>query len=174
MKKRTYILILSLIFNAAFIIGLVFDIGPDRSRWSKRSHQRRTYSDTLEQLPDTVKVQLREIWRRFPERIRPIQTRLDSHRVTLSQILLQEHIDSTAISVQLDSIGTLQTEIEKIAVNQMLREKELLPDEMQERFLRMMMWRFVNNRRPPRHRDTDDRDSTRAEQPRARENAQKK
>lgn len=166
MKKRKYILIISLIFNAAFIIGLVFDLGPNRSRWSRRSHQRRGYSEAWNKLSDDVKQQMHELRRSFPHKIKPVQTRLDSHRVVLSHILLQEHIDSTAISVQLDSIGTLQTDIEKMTVNQMLREKELLPADLQEQFLRMMMWRFVKNRRPVRYRrDMGYRDSTRVEQP---------
>jgi len=147
MQKKKYILWISLVFNLAFLLALVFNQVKPGKHSVGRSHKKGRINKEWAGMSADVKAQLRDIWKDFPTVIRPVRARLDSHRVVLSEILLRDKPDSMQISIQLDSIGFLQTSLEKAIVGQMLKEKEILPEKYQKRFLRGMMRNIINSRR---------------------------
>ena len=158
MKNRKIVLalILSLAFNVAFLGTLGY-----RS-WKKgrfpRSHSyreredRRYFHEKLKLAPEQ-KQHLEQIRKEFSPRIKPIRIDLIQRRRALANLLIEDMPDSLEIERQLRDIGKLQMDIEREVVHQLLREKDILPQEERERYLNMIA-RRMGSKLGPSFRDS--------------------
>jgi Spy/CpxP family protein refolding chaperone len=154
-RKTTIALILSLIFNVAFLAALGYRL------WEKKDHAestRRRPSQSSRQyrgeplkLTEEQKELLRQVRKEFSPRIRSIQSSLNQERQLLVGLLLQDKPDSLQVENRLSRIGKFQLDIEREIMHQMLKEKQILPPELRERYLNMVVsWLGA---RPPSSRE---------------------
>jgi Spy/CpxP family protein refolding chaperone len=147
MKNRKIVLalILSLAFNAAFLGTLGY------RAWKKsrlpgsdvyqESDGRKHFHEKLKLTPEQ-KQHLEEIREEFSPRIKPIRIDLIQRRRALANLLIENTLDSLEIETRLQDISKLQMDIEREVIHQLLREKDLLPQEEWERYLNMIARRM--------------------------------
>jgi hypothetical protein len=75
----------------------------------------------------------------FQPRVHDIRLKLHDERVTLTDILMKEPVDTGLIIGQIEKISRLQSEIEKEVVFQLLHEKAELTPEQRRRFVRIVV-----------------------------------
>ncbi len=150
-NKLFFGLILSLLFNIAFISSLGYHLWKRREGQKPPQHrvfqQKRFPHERMRLAPDQ-KAHLREIREKFPHRIWPMRRELAEERRALGKLLMEEKPDTVRIEKRLRRIGELQTEMEKEVVFQMLKEKNILNPEQRKQFFRIME-RHLNINPPP-------------------------
>lgn len=146
-KKRSIlvIMIVSLVFNAAFLGSLVYRLHerskyPEsrRSRGPAREHASREHPE----MSGELRKRMHEVHERFSPRIRELRGRIRGERDVLMGILMAEDPDSTAVENQLRRIGEFQLDLEREVVHRLFREKDLLPLEQRRQFLEMVTRRW--------------------------------
>jgi Spy/CpxP family protein refolding chaperone len=145
MQKRLIhlALILSLVFNVAFLGALGYRLWTRRHDTHQREQRlRREPPEERMGLRKEQKEQLDKVRKDFFPRIRSIRMELFKERETLASILKGENPDTNQINVQLKRIGDLQCRIEKLVVFQLLKEKAFLDPQQREVFLQMIMRRM--------------------------------
>lgn len=145
MKTRNA-LIVSLAFNCAFIGAFTY-------RWIEQSRTPR-HREIRHQIilknkdADSLEVfelnhdQLKGIQRKrhhFYPTVDSLRIDLRKHREKLGNLLSESILDTTIIMKQVDSIGALQTQMEKEVVIQLLDEKSVLNPEQQTYFVDVML-----------------------------------
>jgi len=155
MKKHSLkiIFILSLLFNIAFMgaFGYRWYIKQNkpRSHHLHRSKDRRSLKERLN-LTDEQYKQLRELRLRLSDKIYPIRKELMNERCQLTELLMAETYDSSAIEKQLNRISTLQNDLEKEVVYQLMEEKTVLTPEQKKHFIRLISKQFQEGGPPHR------------------------
>ncbi len=146
MKRRKYILIVSLLFNAAFILSLVIFLvnSGDSRRRSRRFGSGGTHR--LELAPET-QAKLDSTRVRFRKELTPLWEEQRRQRSALHEILLKTPLDTQAIDVRLDSIGIIQTALDKKITRQLLLEKSILPPDKGDSYMRILLRRWGGERR---------------------------
>ncbi len=145
-------LILSLLFNIAFISSLGYHL------WKTREGQKPPHNRVVQQkrfsfkrmrfTPDQ-RVRLREMRKKFPQSIWPLRKKLAEERRALGKLLMEEKPDTIRIDERLHRIGELQTKMEKEVVFQMLKERNVLNPEQRKQFFRIMEKHLDKNLHPP-------------------------
>jgi hypothetical protein len=74
----------------------------------------------------------------FDSEISVVQERMREKRLALVEELKGESPDGTTLDKLIDEISRLQAEIQKKAVENILKEKEVLTDEQKEKFFRLI------------------------------------
>lgn len=147
MNKTTIALILSLSFNFGFLGALGYRFFEKKSGSNThRKHQVfvKTLPDSCENLVwfemEADQEKLIKVKRQnFQPKVQDIRLKLREERSDLSELLMQEHVDTILIESKIDSIGKLQADIEKEVVFQVLREKNELDPDQHHRFLRVIV-----------------------------------
>lgn len=173
MKKRNYLFAVSILFNAAFIVTLIFflvkqDGGSRRS--SYRSRPERERFDLSEEVQDKLDKVRRAFWQKTSEEREGIRR----NRMKIGELLQETPPDTEAIHMRLDSIGMLQTKLEKMIIRQVWREREIYPEEYRDSYLNMIRRRYsgdIHHRRP-RSRSDGKKDTVRKEEAEVREKPQ--
>jgi Spy/CpxP family protein refolding chaperone len=183
-KMSVYLLILSLIFNLAFLGALGYRI-IERKKWlaaraERAEREKKGFHEWLKLTEEQI-AKLDEIRNKFPSQIRPLRNKMDEERKKLGPMLRQDPPDTSHIVAHLQSIGRLQVDIEKEIVFQVLREKAVLSPEQSEQYLKMVERHLGGNSfrgrssGPPRRGESErrpngrenqktDRDSTRVKE----------
>ena len=139
-------LIISLAFNCAFIGAFVY-------RWIEQTRKHKLITMTHQiimddenpshiqvlQLDDTQIDDLKIKRHSFHPKVESLRVDLRKHREKLGGLLSDSLLDTLDILKQVDSIGTLQTQMEKEVVIQLLDEKKVLDPEQQEYFVDVML-----------------------------------
>ena len=155
MKKNNLkiVLILSLLFNVAFIgaFGYRWYVKRNRPKFSRRSYtkQHGRIKERLNLTEEQCK-QLHELRLRLSDKIQPIRKELMTERRQLTQLLMAEAYDSSAIEKQLNKISMLQNDLEKQVIYQLMEEKTVLTPEQKKHFIRMISKQFQEG--GPHHR----------------------
>lgn len=153
-KQKTifFVMIVSLVFNAAFLGGLVYRLN-ERSKKPKPlfppPFAQGSFERRRPEIPEELREKMREIHKQYWPRMREIHDQLRVERNALLELLMIEAPDSTAIDQRLKRIGEFQLEIEKEVVHSLLRGKDFLPLEQRRQFLEMVTWRLGGSPRPP-------------------------
>ena len=153
-KQKTifFVMIVSLVFNAAFLGGLAYRLH-EKSRPPKPGFppgfRGEPFRRERVEIPVELRMKMRDIYKDFSPHARGIWTQLREERNALLEILMADKPDSAAIENQLKRIGEFQLEKEREVVHRLFREKDLLPLEQRRQFLEMMMRRLGGSSRPP-------------------------
>ena len=154
-RKIVFALILSLAFNMAFLGTLGYRAWKkskySKSYFSRERDGRKYFHEKLKLTPEQKK-HLEEIREEFSPRIRPIRIDLIQRRRALAKLLIENTPDSVEIETRLQDISKLQMDIEREVIHQLLREKDLLPQEEQKRYLNMIA-RRMGSKLGPSFRD---------------------
>lgn len=146
-SKTTIALLISLSFNFGFLGALGYRMYEQHHR-TKKLHEHQVF---VKAVPDSMETMLWleldedqekviQIERgRFQPRVHDIRLKLHEERKDLSDLLMQEQVDTILIESTIDSIGKLQADIEKEVVYQVLREKNELDPDQHHRFLRVVV-----------------------------------
>ena len=145
-------MIVSLVFNAAFLGGLVYRLH-ERSKTPRHAFTRQFTKEGIrrnrEAMPEELRERMRVVHDRFSPRMRELRDRVRSERNALVEILMVDDPDSLAVENQMKRIGEFQLEIEREVVHRLFREKDLLPLEQRRQFLEMVTRRLGGSPRPP-------------------------
>jgi len=153
MKKNKLLfgLILSLLFNIAFIFSLGYHLWKRREVQKPLKHQvfqqKRFPHERMRLTPDQ-RMRLGEMRKKFPQSIWPIRKKLVEERKALGKLLMEKKPDTARIEERLSRIGELQTKMEKEVVLQMLKERDVLNPEQRKQFFRIME-RHLDKNLPP-------------------------
>ena len=143
MKKKNvvYLLILSFIFNIAFLGSLGYRMIEKKRRktaWAERAERgRKSFNEWLELTEDQI-AKLEEIREKFPSRIHSLRMQMNEERKKLGPMLRHESPDTIKIMAHLRSINQMQVEIENSIIQQVLREKAVLTPGQNEKYLKMV------------------------------------
>ena len=88
------------------------------------------------------RAQLKNIREEFFPQIKEIRSQLHKERKVLGRLLMEEKTDSVTIGKQVEQIESLQTDIERKVIRQLLKEKSVLDPEQRQNYLRMIMKRI--------------------------------
>ena len=150
MKNRRvfFALILSLAFNVAFLgtlgyrllnKGTTLELSRHRvSRDQNSSRERMRFS------PEQKK-RLKQLREHFYPRIKAIRSELVNDRKALVDLLMEDKPDSLQIEKNLNRVDQHQMELEREVVYQLLKEKEVLPPELRQYYLNMVVKRLGGN-----------------------------
>jgi len=147
MKKQSLkiVLILSLLFNIAFIgaFGYRWHVKRNRANFynRSRSERRRFFKERLD-LTDEQRKHFHDLRIRLSDKIHPIRKELKDERQSLARLLMSETYDSSAIEKQLDTISTLQNDLESQVVFQLMEEKSILTPEQKKHFIEAITKQF--------------------------------
>ncbi len=143
-KTITVLLILSLLFNIAFISGLGYRVF--RKSHKEHSQQKEAPSRTRESLnlTEEQKAKLDEFRKMFSPKADQIRDRLVEERKVLVDLVTKEKIDSLEIENQLKQVGKFQMEMERKVVFQMISEKRIMNPEQREIFNRILTHRIMS------------------------------
>ncbi|MFC1502577.1 Spy/CpxP family protein refolding chaperone [bacterium] len=143
MKKKNvvYLLILSFIFNFAFLGSLGYRM-IQKKKWQKARAERaergrKSFNEWLELTEDQI-AKLEEIREKYPSRIRSLRTQMHEERKKLGPMLRHASPDTIKIMAHLQSINQMQVKIEKSIIQQVLREKTVLTPEQSKKYLKMV------------------------------------
>ena len=149
MKKNTchILLMLSFAFNIAFIGMLGFRLirgtqqpsEPPGSGWWQSS-------DLYEALSEEKKAELDSLRWNFRSEIWPINKNMAEIRFSIFEEIEKQNPDSTIIEERVRQLTQLHTMFEMKASYQLLKEKEVFPDSLQQRYMDYFSRRM--NRRP--------------------------
>lgn len=176
-RKTTVALILSLIFNVAFLAALGYRL------WEKKEHaesirrrpsqSNRQYRGEPLKLTEEQRELLRQVRKEFSPRIRLIRNSLTQERQLLVGLLLQDAPDSLQVEYRLSHIGKFQLDIEREIMHQMLKEKQILPPELRERYLNMVA-SWLGGRPPSSREHSGRRNGTKQDSTRVKEGNKEK
>lgn len=151
-KSILVIMIVSLVFNLAFLSGFVYRL-LERSKYPKHPVARHFMKDRSAgermEMPEELRERMRDVHERFSPRMREFRERVRAERNVLVEILMADQPDSMAVENQLKRIGEFQLDIEREVVHRLFREKDLLPLEQRRQFLEMVTRRLGGSSRPP-------------------------
>ncbi|NQT24365.1 periplasmic heavy metal sensor [candidate division KSB1 bacterium] len=145
-------LILSLAFNMGFLGAFVFQQIQNKRHVMTCPEPRiihlNTSSDStgehliwLEIEPDQEQRILKSRLH-FEPKVHEIRARLFDEKIKLSELLVNDAVDTILIEKKIETIGHLQAEIEKEVVYQLLKEKDELDPEQSHRFLKVVTERL--------------------------------
>lgn len=150
MKNRRlfFALILSLAFNVAFLGTLGYRL-LNKGTTSESSRHRftrdqRSSRERVKFSPEQ-KERLKQLREHFYPRIKTIRSELANDRKVLVDLLMEDKPDSLQIEKSLNLIGKHQMELEREVVYQLLKEKEVLPPELRQHYLNMVVKRLGGN-----------------------------
>ena len=151
-RKFPKILMLSLALNVALMGALGYYLFK-RGRNANRNYRRRSdYREAL-QLNEKQQAALDKMRNEFSERIKPLRTALYDERKKLGELLSLDEIDTLAIEQQINNVGKLQITLEQKVISQVLNEKNILPPEYREKYIKRLTWR-AGRRRSHSRRDS--------------------
>jgi hypothetical protein len=85
----------------------------------------------------------------FEPKIHEIRARLFDEKIRLSELLVNDPVDTLLIEKKIETIGRLQADMEKEVVYQLLKEKAELDPEQRPRFLKVVTERLQGDRPEP-------------------------
>jgi uncharacterized membrane protein len=150
MKVRTlvYLVIVLILINVAALATIViqrvnrFDRprGFDNYRGSERT------SPPDFQLSDEERQAMERARADFAENVKPIVDSLSNVRRALFDELKLEKPDSAIVNEEIETLGALQTRIQKRMINRFLSDRDIMKPEHRERFLQMIEQRTRGGR----------------------------
>jgi Spy/CpxP family protein refolding chaperone len=150
-KKIIYILIISLVFNVAFLGTLGYRLLKKHryNGYRRNKYKKSAYYDKMN-LTTEQRENLDQLRKGFSPRMRSLHTALMEKRKAFAHVLIEGDPDSTEIEEHLRIIGKLQNDVEREVSHQMLREKKILPREARKHYLESIA-QFLKRRygRPP-------------------------
>ena len=140
-KSIKTIILLSLIFNVAFLGSLGYRIMEKKNHQKARAERKeRGRTEFKEWLGLTTEQQksLEAIREEFPSQMRPMGKQIQGERKELIRLLKEDPPDTARIVSILQNIGQIQVDMQKEIVFQVLREKDVLSEEQREQYLKMV------------------------------------
>ena len=95
-------------------------------------------------LSNSQKEKMEILRKTFEEKTTQIRETLSVKRNELVKLLSQPEPDNNKIESLIKEIGSAQTELEKEVINHILKEKEILTREQQEKFLKLIGERLLH------------------------------
>lgn len=151
-KSILIVMIVSLVFNAAFIGALAYRLHQRAKHpmppFASRMMRERVAGERKE-IPEGLRERMRIVHDRFSPRMQELWGQLRAERSALVELLMADEPDSMMVENRLKRIGEFQLDIEREVVHRLFREKDLLPLEQRRQFLEMVTRRLGGSRRPP-------------------------
>jgi len=149
MKKN--LLILGLILSGGINIGVLAAIGYNRLEKSckeghteEERHAAVTFLIKELDLSPAQEKEIESLRKSLELKVEEIGTKLREKRVQLVDLLKESQPDLEKINNQLSEIETLQTELQKMAITNLLQEKKILSPEQQEKFFSIILKRLFH------------------------------
>lgn len=175
MKNRRvfFALILSLAFNVAFLGTLGYRLlnkgTTSESSRHRVTHDQRSSRERIK-FSKEQKERLKQLREHFYPRIKAIRSELVNDRKALVDLLMEDKPDSLQIEKSLNRLGQRQMELEREVVYQLLKEKEVLPPELRQHYLNMVMKRLGGNLYRTREHSKNGRRGSRSEKSQDKKN----
>ncbi|HHS12845.1 MAG TPA: periplasmic heavy metal sensor [bacterium] len=157
MKKRhmTWICIVSLVFNAAFITAIGFQVFQRRYRTEKPDVKKQPVVSM--DIPPEKREKLSELRQAFFKEIDPSVRRIREEKKQLLEMFMNESVDSLRVHQKIETVAELQRVIDKKVANQLMKEKRILPSDQQDRFYRFLLSRMGGESRHSRREPSKDK-----------------
>lgn len=152
MKRN--ILVLALIFSVAVNIGILGSVGYHwlKKKGGERHHQEAQHSPLgflakeLRLSPSQIR-EIESLRKSLEPKLEEIREKLREKRAQLVNMLKEPEHDSAKINLLIKEIESLQTKLQKIAINHLLQEKKILTPEQQEKFFSIVSKRLFHEER---------------------------
>lgn len=150
-RSLRIILIISFVFNLAFLAALGYRLWQRRHRTPQRPTVARERIEEHERFdpPPELRERMNALRDVLKPRMRSHRQALSEDRLELVALLKEENPDSMQIESVLQCISRHQMDLEREVVFHLLEQKAILPLEHRERFLEMVTRRMGNHRRSP-------------------------
>lgn len=157
MKKRhlTWVCIVSLVFNAAFIAAIGFQVFQHRHRTGKPDVKKQPAVSM--DIPQEKREKLSELRHVFFKQIEPSVRRIREEKKQLLEMFMNESVDSLKVHRKIETVAELQRGIDKQVANQLMKEKKILPPDQQDRFYRYLLSRMGGEPRHSRREPSKDK-----------------
>jgi len=149
MKKN--LLILGFILSLGINIGVLATIGYNRLEKScpggdaeKERHAAMSFLIKELDLSPAQEKEIESLRKSLEPKVEEIRIKLREKRVQLFNLLKESQAEYEKINNQLSEIKSLQTEIEKMAIANLLQEKKILSPEQQEKFFSIILKRLFH------------------------------
>ena len=147
MKRR--LLIFGLTLSVAINIGVLGSAG---YRWLKISGEEKHHREGGHapmgflgkelSLSQSQAREMESLRKDLEPKMEEIKVKLREKRVQLVNLLMESEPDLEKLNIQLSEIESLQTELQKLVIDHLLREKKILSPEQQKRFFSIISKRL--------------------------------
>ena len=154
------LLIISLVFNLAFLGTLGYRMLTKRSHARDNTRSGRTHQTMQEwlSLEPEQEAEIQKIRDLYLPQYRALFDSINRLRELNTQVFTGGNQDTAVIFRHMDAIGKLQAGIDKLAMKQMLEESRVLNTEQREKFMNGVKERMERRSRPRRRPPEEEKD----------------